>query len=205
MRTRVLVVGVVLWISTAVPVSAVSVRDIVELSRAGLGDEVILALIDIDPVRYDLDAQRVLELKDAGVSERVLAAMLRSGRSAPPVVTPVPPASGPASGPARPARTMMDWPAPALTIWPVFQTVVRSPVKLGRRRHGEPRAQSLRPFAFGVDPFAFGVDPFFAPSRVTKPVAPLPPPVYWGWGGQRRPDTWDPAPRRPAERSVAAR
>ena len=198
MRTRVFVVGLLLWISTAVQLGAVSVRDIVELSRAGLGDEVILALIDIDPVRYDLDAQRVLELKDAGVSERVLAAMLRSGRSAPPVVTPEPPVSGPASGPARPARTMMDWPAPALTIWPVFQTVVRSPVRLGRRRHGEPKAQSLRPFAFGIDPF-------FAPSRVTKPVAPLPPPVYWGWGGQRRPDTWDPAPRRPAERSVTAR
>ncbi len=194
MRTRVLVVGVLLWISTAVQLGAVSVRDIVELSRAGLGDEVILVLIDIDPVQYDLDAQRVLELKNAGVSERVLAAMLRSGRSAPPVVTPVPPVSGP----ARPARTMMDWPAPALTIWPVFQTVVRSPVRLGRRRHGEPKAQSLRPFACGVDPF-------FAPSRVTKPVAPLPPAVYWGWGGQRRPDTWDPAPRRPAERSVAAR
>ena len=194
MRTRVFVVGLLLWISTAVQVGAVSVRDIVELSRAGLGDEVILALIDIDPVQYDLDAQRVLELKNAGVSERVLAAMLRSGRSAPPVVTPVPPPAGS----ARPARTMMDWPAPALTIWPVFQTVVRSPVRLGRRRHGEPKAQSLRPFACGVDPF-------FAPSRVTKPVAPLSPPVYWGWGGQRRPDTWDPAPRRPAERSVAAR
>ena len=78
MRTRVFVVGLLLWISTAVQVGAVSVRDIVELSRAGLGDEVILALIDIDPVQYDLDAQRVLELKDAGVSERVLAAMLRS-------------------------------------------------------------------------------------------------------------------------------
>jgi len=183
MRTRVLVVGVLLWISTAAQVGAVSVRDIIELSRAGLGDEVILALIDVDPVQYYLDAQRVLELKNAGVSERVLAAMLRSGRSAPPVVTPVPPTAGP---------------APALTIWPVFQTVVRSPVRLGRRRHGEPKAQSLRPFAFGVDPF-------FVPSRVTKPVAPLSPPVYWGWGGQRRPDTWDPAPRRPAKRSVTAR
>lgn len=36
MRTRVLVVGVLLWISTAVQVGAVGVRDIVELSRAGL-------------------------------------------------------------------------------------------------------------------------------------------------------------------------
>ncbi len=200
MRTRVLVVGVLLWISTAVQVGAVSVRDIVELSRAGLGDEVILALIDIDPVRYDLDAPRVLELKNAGVSERVLAAMLRSGRSAPPVVTPVPPTSGPArrARPAWLAWPTTNWPAPALTIWPVFQTVVRSPVPPRQFRNDARTTQSLRPFAFGVDPF-------FAPSRVTRPVALPPPPVYWGWGGQRRPDTWDPAPRRPAERSVAAR
>ncbi len=191
MRTRVFVVGVLLWISTAVQVSAVSVRDIVELSRAGLGDEVILALIDIDPVRYDLDAPRVLELKHAGVSERVLAAMLRSGRSAAPVVTPVPPASGP-------ARPIMDRPVPALTIWPVFQTVPRSPVPSRQFRDNAQTIPSPRSTPFGV-----GL--FFTPLRVTRPVAPPPPPVYWGWGGQRRPDTWDLAPRRPAERSVAAR
>ncbi len=194
MRTRVFVVGVLLWISIAVQVSAVSVRDIVELSRAGLGDEVILALIDVDPVQYDLDAQRVLELKDAGVSERVLAAMLRSGRSAPPVVTPVPPASGP----ARPARPMTDRLAPALTIWPVFQTVLRSPAPLRQFGNDARSTQSPRPAPFGA-----GL--FFTPLLVTRPVAPPPPPVYWGWGGQRRPYTWDPAPRRPAERSVAAR
>ena len=196
MRTRALVGGVLLWSLAATAVGAVSLRDIVELSRAGLGDEVILALIEIDPVRYDLDAPRVLELKNAGVSERVLAAMLRSGRSAPPVVTPVPPTSGPAR-PARPARTMMDWPAPAPTVWPVFQTVPRSPVPPRQFRNDARTTQSPRPTPFGV-----GL--FFTPLLVTRPVAP-PPPVYWGWGGQRRPDTWDPAPRRPAKRSGAAR
>lgn len=68
----------------ATPAHAVSVADIEQLSRAGLGDEVLIALIQTDNTVFPLDAERILELRAAGVSEQVIIAMLRNGRSAPP-------------------------------------------------------------------------------------------------------------------------
>jgi len=65
---------------TAAPAHAVSVADIEQLARAGLGDEVLVALIQIDNTVFPLDAERILELRAAGVSERVIVAMLRNGR-----------------------------------------------------------------------------------------------------------------------------
>jgi hypothetical protein len=59
---------------------AVSARDIVELSKAGLAEEVIIALIEVESTIFSLDAATLVDLKQEGVSERVLIAMLRSGR-----------------------------------------------------------------------------------------------------------------------------
>src|SRR3954466_5547696 len=64
-----------------VSASAVTVRDIVELSRAGLGDETLLALIEVDPSVFPIDAATIKSLKAAGVSERVIVAMVRSART----------------------------------------------------------------------------------------------------------------------------
>jgi hypothetical protein len=68
----------------ATPAHAVSAADIEQLSSAGLGDEVLIALIQTDNTVFPLDAERILELRAAGVSEQVIIAMLRNGRSAPP-------------------------------------------------------------------------------------------------------------------------
>ena len=57
---------------------AVSTRDLIELSKAGLGDEVLVALIEADGTIFNLDAPKILELRAAGVSERVITAMLRN-------------------------------------------------------------------------------------------------------------------------------
>jgi hypothetical protein len=63
------------------PAAAVSVHDIIELTRAGLGDEVIVALVETSGLVYTLSPQQVVELKRAGVSERVIVLMLRQGRT----------------------------------------------------------------------------------------------------------------------------
>jgi hypothetical protein len=57
---------------------AVSTRDLIELSKAGLGDEVLVALVEADGTVFNLDAPRILELRAAGVSESVITAMLRN-------------------------------------------------------------------------------------------------------------------------------
>lgn len=60
--------------------SAVSVHDIIELTKAGLSDDILVALIDADRTVFSLDKREILILKKAGVSEAVLLKMLRTRR-----------------------------------------------------------------------------------------------------------------------------
>ena len=184
MRTRSLVVGVLLWALAAAEAGAISLRDVVELSRAGLGDEVIVALIEIDPIRYDLDAPKLLELQAAGVSERVLVALVRSGRPEP-ASSSLEPQRSRAPRPSTPAQP------PVMAAMPSFPIVVGVPLPATlRRRHGVGSVAPPRRSGFGTHLF-------FGPVVGLPAPAPGAEPVYWGWGGERRPDTWDP-PRSPA-------
>ena len=61
--------------------SAVTGDEIVRLSRAGVSDEVILALIDRDKTIFTIEADDLVTLKNEGVSEAVVLAMLKSGRA----------------------------------------------------------------------------------------------------------------------------
>jgi len=63
---------------------AVTMQEIVALSKAGVSDAVILALIERDKTIYALNADQLIALKHEGVSEPVVLAMLRSGRQEPP-------------------------------------------------------------------------------------------------------------------------
>jgi hypothetical protein len=70
--------------------SAVSVHEIVGLSRSGVSDEVILTLIERDNTIFTIDPDQLVALKKQGVSQAVVLAMLRSGRQpapAPPAQT----------------------------------------------------------------------------------------------------------------------
>jgi hypothetical protein len=69
---------------------AVTADDLVALTRAGLSDEVLLALIDADQTIFDLRADQVLALKQAGLSDAVLRKMLGSRQEFSPVLE-VPP------------------------------------------------------------------------------------------------------------------
>jgi hypothetical protein len=60
--------------------AAVTVEEIVALSKAGLPDEVLTALIDADRTMFGLSAEQIISLKDAGVSSAVLLKMLASRR-----------------------------------------------------------------------------------------------------------------------------
>src|SRR5690242_19424607 len=69
---------------TAGRAEALSVRDVIELSKAGLGEEVLLALIEVDPSIFAIDAATLKQLKSAGVPDRVIVAMIKSGRTSRP-------------------------------------------------------------------------------------------------------------------------
>lgn len=67
---------------------AITVRDVIELSKAGLSDDVMVALIQSDRNVFTLDAPTMKALKEAGVSDRVLVALINNGRT--PVAEPAP-------------------------------------------------------------------------------------------------------------------
>jgi hypothetical protein len=61
-----------------VTASAVTVRDIIELTKAGLTDDILIAVIEADRTVFTLDKEQILELKKAGVSKTVILKMLRT-------------------------------------------------------------------------------------------------------------------------------
>src|SRR3954470_11503334 len=87
---------------------AVTVRDIIELSKAGLSDSVLVALIEVDRTVFTLDTPTLKQLRAAEVSDAVIIAMIRSGRSTPPpVAQPV------VQAPAEPQVVVIDHHDPA--------------------------------------------------------------------------------------------
>lgn len=87
--------AVLLAIAAAVPASAVTPDELAALARAGLGDEVLLALVEATGVDQAVNASQAVTLRRAGVSERVIAAAIRASHRAPdpPAPDPVPQAT----------------------------------------------------------------------------------------------------------------
>jgi hypothetical protein len=53
---------------------------IIRMVGAGLSDDLVLQAIAAQPGQYTTDAEALVDLKDAGVSERVISAMINKGR-----------------------------------------------------------------------------------------------------------------------------
>lgn len=183
MRPMVLAAAIVLG-AAAVPAEALTTRDIIELSRAGLGEEVLLALIEVDGSVFAIDPATIKSLKDAGVSENVIVALVRSGRQNHAVQTPEPAAMPAPAAPApEPQVVIVDHhepqPQPVVVQVPVYVPVVQH--SRHRRAVERPAVEStFVPFQFGPPPFK--------PAVQQQPREP----VYWGFGGKLRPDAWKP-------------
>jgi hypothetical protein len=154
---------------------AITLREVIDLTRAGLGEDVLLALIEIDQRVFPIDPATLRVLKDAGVSERVIVAIVRSGR------TPVAAATEPVAVSADPMPPAP--PEPQVVIVERERPVVREvavpvavflpvPTRSRTHSHGDQDQSHYRD------------DP---PRKAAEPV-------YWGWGGKRRPDAWAPSP-----------
>jgi hypothetical protein len=194
---------------------AITVRDVIELSKAGLSDEVLLALIDVDRNVFTLDAATMKALKDGGVSDKVMLALIHSGRT--PVAAPAEPAPQPqpavAQADPEPRVIVIDHhdstPAQAPAMVPVA-TYFPGGFGVPTSGFGVPGAG----FGVGVPPGVFLGDLGFRSNRVTRDVivptsdggavrtnVPLPSncvnaqPVYWGFGGKLRPGSWAPPPQ----------
>lgn len=82
MRTPSLIamVAAALWLAFPLPASALTADQVVELTRGGVSEAVILAVIARDNTPFDLDADQLVSLKQQGVSDAIVMAMLKSGR-----------------------------------------------------------------------------------------------------------------------------
>lgn len=166
MRIAILFVALFLAPLASVSAQTVTARDIVELSKAGLGEEILLALIEVHGPVFPVDAVTLKGLKDAGVPPNVIIAMIKSGRQAPP-----PP----------PQPVVLEEPAPH----PQPQVLV-----IEHEHHYEaPRVREvLLPVPVYVPVRTRSIRNHPSVGPVPGPVEP----VYWGFGGKLRPDAWKP-------------
>lgn len=198
---RRLALALVVSLGVAIPAQGVTIRDLIELTKAGLGEEVLLALVEVDRGVFPVDAETLRSLKEAGVPERVIAAVVRSGR----MPQPAPPQPAPEvydAGP--PAPYVMELPGDFVTPPEPSVIYVQSPPETIVQEVPVPyyvtvpvgsRSQHRRPSA----PGATVVPSITPPPALQGPThyqtdRPAPAsPAYWGSGGKLRPDAWQPA------------
>ena len=171
---------VLLLVLAAAPAraEAVTARDIVDLTRAGLNEEILLALIEVDGGVFKIDTATLTLLKQEGVSERVILAMVRSGRTRVPEEVPQPPVELAQLPPSPPPPVVViehhEREVPVPVAVPVYVPVYRSHDRF-RDHHVDDR----------------GDRDVGSPHHRT-PAGP----VYWGFGGKLRTDAWQPAPAK---------
>jgi hypothetical protein len=174
MRRFVLILGILLTPLVA-NAQTITVRDIIELSKAGLGDQALIALVEVNPTVFPVDVETLKSLKAAGVAPTVITAMIKSGRTPPPPPLPIP-------------ETLQ---VPASAVAP--QSMPPQVVVIEHR--DESRVREV-PVAVPVY-VAVPVRRSHRGDDVSRPSGSRPPkaaePVFWGWGGKLRPDAWKPA------------
>jgi hypothetical protein len=161
---RLLLAALLLLAPASLGAQTLTTGDIIGLTKAGLGEEVLLALIEVHRPVFPVDADTMKMLKAAGVPQNVIVAMVRSGREAP-LVESVPQPELVISTPAPPPQVVViDHPREESRVREVAVPVavpVYVPVRVDRRSH-------------------------VVPARPVEPV-------FWGFGGKLRPDAWKPA------------
>jgi hypothetical protein len=116
--------AILLGLLTLVPAAAraVTIDQIVAMSRAGVSDAVIIATIEHDRSVFTLDPAQLVELQKAGVTDTVAVAMIKSGeaREQTSVATPAPaPQAEAAPAPpaeAAPPEAPMAAPEPSVVV-----------------------------------------------------------------------------------------
>jgi hypothetical protein len=174
--TRTFVVATLLLLPLTASAQTLTIRDLLALHQAGLGDDVLIAMIEVDKPVFTLYPLDVLDLRKQGLTDRVIVKMIETRR----IVAPAVPALLPAVALPAPAT-----PPEAPVI--VEQTVVQEVRVEAPRARQEVRRET-----------EYIHVPVYVPVAVAvRPRVPVkePEPVYWGFGGQRRPDAWQDPPK----------
>ena len=180
---------------SAIRAEAITIRDVIELSKAGLSDPVLLALIEVDRGVFSIDPATLRQLKNGGVSDTVIVAMIRSGRTPPAVdaaAAPVPVTDpDPAPRDREPQVIVIDHhdAPPVAAPYPVAVPVY-VPVQTNSG-FSNFRNFDRRETVTTVVPTDMGL----VRARIPVPANCVnAQPVYWGFGGKLRPGSREPPP-----------
>ena len=178
---------------------AVTLKDLIELKKAGLSDAVLVALIESDGTTFWLTAAEVKMLKDESFSEPLILAILKTGKEGR-LAQQAETARAEALQAQREALAQVQPPAPPVVIereivYPTQSPVFIAPTPTVRRTSRPPQMSPVHystPVASPIYTPVPTMSPIYFVVPVgtpTKPATP-PAPVYWGWGGKPRPDGW---------------
>jgi hypothetical protein len=178
--TKIVVFALALLIGPAVGSAyAVTIRDLVALSKEGVSDGVLIALIETDGSRFQMTPDDVRSVRAQGLSDTVIIAMIRTR---------------PISSPARDTSAAPVAPAPAPQPEPVFAPRAPEPVIIQAPPVNVTQTVTQRVEVPYERPRVVEQVPVYVPVYVAVPTRPVEvkkeEPVYWGWGGKRRPDAW---------------
>ena len=155
---RRLLIALCFALGIAAPAHAVSLHDLIDLSRSGLSDDILIALVESERSVFRLTPEDLKQLKARGLSDRLLLHLLRT---------------------------------------PALREEAARVEAFERRLEAASQAQAAAP-APAPEPEVVVIDrvetiavPVYVPVYV-HPERPAKParPVYWGYGGKRRPDAW---------------
>ena len=161
---RRLVFAFVLILGMASRAEAVSLRDLIDLARQGMSDDLLIALVEAEKSVFHLNAADVKELKAQGLSDRLVIHLLQT-----PTLRPAPePALVMAD--AKPRRAASPAQPTVVIVNHVEQVAVPVyvPVPVVERRGHERDVRDVEDR-----------------KKDDKPS-----PVYWGYGGKLRPGSW---------------
>jgi len=96
---RHLLAAAALWLAGSAAALALESDDVVRMTKAKVGDEVIIAQMQAAKARFALTADEIVRLKKEGVSDAVLKAMIESAKAEPRKEAPAEAAERPAAKP----------------------------------------------------------------------------------------------------------
>lgn len=76
MRSKIVTVLCFLYAALTLAQTALTNDSIIKMVKAGLGDDVVISTIKSQPAKYSTDPDGLIALKSAGVSDKVMAAMV---------------------------------------------------------------------------------------------------------------------------------
>ena len=100
MRTKIITLLLCFCAVALLAQTALTNESIIKMVKAGLSDDIVISTINSQPAKYSTGPDDLISLKSAGVSDKVIGAMVAKSSGSPAGATPAAPATAPAAVPA---------------------------------------------------------------------------------------------------------